>query len=190
MAYYPELMEEGSVSSHSGRRRTALVLAGLLALAPVPALAYEEDADCVGKPGTVKVNLTVEGIRSDAGLIALTVYPDDSRRFLRKKGFHYVRRVKAGSPQTRICFILPQPGVYAVAVYHDANANGKLDRGTMGLPTEGFGFSNNASTLLGLPSFQSVRIRLVDGSTTRIGLRYLKKGEKPPLRAGAEAGKD
>lgn len=186
-------MEEESASFGGSRltcRRSALVLAGLLALAPVPALAYEEDADCVGKPGTVKVNLTVEGIKSDAGLIALTVYPDDSRRFLRKKGSHYVRRVKARSSQTRICFIVPQPGVYAIAIYHDANANEKLDRSGMGLPTEGFGFSNDASTLFGLPSFQSVRIRLVDGSTTRIRLRYLKKGEMPAVRQPAKVGQN
>ena len=134
------------------------------------------------KPGTVKVTLIVEGVRSDAGLIALTVYHDDSRRFLRKKGSHYVRRVEARAPETRICFIVPQPGVYALAVYHDANANQKLDRSGLGPPTEGFGFSNNASTLLGLPSFSAVRIRLADGAVTRIRLRYLKKGEVPAPR--------
>ena len=144
--------------------------------------AYEEDQNCVGKPGEGRVRLTVEGMRSDAGLITLTLYQDDSRRFLRKKGSHYVRRVNASVPETRLCFIIPKPGVYAVAVYHDANANQKLDRSGLGPPTEGFGFSNNASTLLGLPSFNSVRIHLTDGSAMRIRLRYLKKGEVPVTR--------
>lgn len=167
---------------------SALLLAGALALAPDPALAYEEDANCVGKPGTVKANLTVEGLKSDAGLVALTVYHDDSRRFLRKRGSHYVRWVEAKYPQTPICFILPQPGIYALAVYHDANANRKLDRSGLGPPTEGFGFSNNASTLLGLPSFASVRIRMAEGSTTRIRLRYLRKDEVPVLPPRSRTG--
>ena len=184
MPYYLVLMKAQSVPSGGAkwRRLPGLALAGSLALIPLPARAYEEDAACVCKPGTVKVTLIVEGVRSDAGLIALTVYHDDSRRFLRKKGSHYVRRVEARAPETRICFIVPQPGVYALAVYHDANANQKLDRSGLGPPTEGFGFSNNASTLLGLPGFSAVRIRLADGAVTRIRLRYLKKGEVPAPR--------
>ena len=188
MPYYPARMEAPSLSDRSARQQcslAALTLAGLLALAPNPALAYEEDADCVGKPGTAKVILTVEGVRSASGLIALTVYPDDRSRFLRKKGSHYVRRVDARAPETRICFIVPQPGIYGIAVYHDANANQKLARSGIGPPTEGFGFSNNASTLLGLPSFSAVRIRLNDGSAMRIRLRYLKKGEVPMPGQGA-----
>lgn len=35
------------------------------------------------------------------------------------------------------------PGRYAVQVMHDANDNGKLDTNLVGMPTEGYGFSNN-----------------------------------------------
>lgn len=35
------------------------------------------------------------------------------------------------------------PGRYAVQVLHDANDNGRLDTNIVGMPTEGYGFSNN-----------------------------------------------
>jgi uncharacterized protein (DUF2141 family) len=39
-------------------------------------------------------------------------------------------------------FKLPA-GSYAVQVMHDENGNGKLDTNVMGIPVEGYGFSNN-----------------------------------------------
>ena len=38
-------------------------------------------------------------------------------------------------------------GRYAVKLYHDANGNGQLDTNMVGLPTEGYGFSNNAGAM-------------------------------------------
>ena len=43
----------------------------------------------------------------------------------------------------------------------------------IGLPAEGYGFSNNAPTLFGLPSFRSVRLAVPrDGFQTGVRLRY------------------
>lgn len=35
------------------------------------------------------------------------------------------------------------PGTYALMITHDENGNGKLDTNALGMPLEGFGFSNN-----------------------------------------------
>jgi uncharacterized protein (DUF2141 family) len=35
-------------------------------------------------------------------------------------------------------------GIYGIKYFHDSNANGKMDFNWMGIPTEGFGFSNDA----------------------------------------------
>lgn len=40
-------------------------------------------------------------------------------------------------------FALP-PGKYAVSCFHDVNGNGKLDTNLVGIPSEPYGFSNNA----------------------------------------------
>ena len=44
------------------------------------------------------------------------------------------------------------PGTYAIAVFHDANGNGRLDT-FLGIPREAFGFSNNPPVRPRAPRF-------------------------------------
>ena len=64
---------------------------------------------------------------------------------------------------------LPE-GEYAVSVFHDLNSNGKLDSNAVGMPTEPYGFSNNAAGNFGPPSFDAAKIKL-DQSKTAISIR-------------------
>ena len=61
--------------------------------------------------------------------------------------------IKIRKAQARCDFEDIPPGTYAMAVIHDENMNGKLDANWIGIPTEGYGFSNNATAMLGAPSF-------------------------------------
>ena len=64
-------------------------------------------------------------------------------------------------------------GTYAIAVYHDADSNRSFNRTGIGLPEEGFGFSNNPGTLFGLPSFRSVRLAVPRSDMqTTVRIRY------------------
>lgn len=45
-------------------------------------------------------------------------------------------------------------GQYAVAVYHDLNNNGKMDKNALGIPTEPYAFSNNIKVKWRAPKFQ------------------------------------
>jgi uncharacterized protein (DUF2141 family) len=51
-------------------------------------------------------------------------------------------------------------GDYAIAVLHDENGNGVMDTGFLGIPSEGFGFSNNPRPGFGAPSFETCQFRL------------------------------
>lgn len=46
-----------------------------------------------------------------------------------------------------------KPGKYAFKFFHDENNNNKLDVNWIGIPKEGFGFSNNPTMTFGPPSF-------------------------------------
>jgi len=46
------------------------------------------------------------------------------------------------------------PGPKAVRLFHDENSNGTLDTNFFGIPTEGYGFSNNPRSRFGEPSFR------------------------------------
>lgn len=62
------------------------------------------------------------------------------------------------------------PGKYAVAVYHDADNNGKLDTNFFGIPTDAYGFSNNAMGTFGPPDFEDASF-IVAGGVRKISIR-------------------
>ena len=151
----------------------AWFLAGL-ALGPAsPAAAGDTPAGCLGPPSAIWLNVSVEQVKSSSGFITLTLYPDDQARFLKPMGSLYVTKVSARAGVTQACVFVPGPGSYGLALYHDANGNGKIDRNAIGIPKEGFGFSNNPRILFSAPKLKSVRLAVnVPGTVTRIRMRY------------------
>jgi len=144
------------------------LLAPLLLL-PAPALAQ----GCVGTRGanSVRLETVATSLRNAKGEVAFTVYANDPKKFLAKGGKLLRARVPAVAPTTRACFFLP-PGQYEVAIYHDENADHDFNR-TLFIPKEGFGFSNDASTTLGLPKLKDARFTLPAGGTTvTMRMRY------------------
>ena len=106
----------------------------------------------------VRLDVDVTGVRSNQGNVTITIYPDDARHFL--DGAYKVARqqLPAHSPVTKACFVLPGPGHYAVALFHDANSNGHFDTTWLGIPDEGYGFSRDPKLFLGPPDLDQVRI--------------------------------
>jgi len=147
------------------------------ALAAVAATALTAGAaraeDCDGAPTTTRLIVQVDGVHSSNGLMAITLYPDDPDRFLRRHGSLKVVRVPAKGPTTEACLYLPAPGGYGVAVYHDENGNRHLDKNGL-LPAEGSGLSNNPSvSLFHLPSLKNSRfLTHVGENRIEIRLRY------------------
>jgi uncharacterized protein (DUF2141 family) len=132
-----------------------LPFAVLLCAPAAPAVAQGDG--CTGPASDTRLFVNVSNVRNSNGLVAVTLYADNPKKFLAKKGSLYVGRVPAVAGTTRVCIHLPAPGVYALAVYHDEDASRNLKRKGLGLPAEGYGFSNNARTVFSLPAFRSVR---------------------------------
>ncbi len=59
--------------------------------------------------------------------------------------------------EDRVVWRVPDlpPGDYSLAIYHDRNDNGRLDRNFLGLPREPYGFSNGLRARFGPPSWRS-----------------------------------
>lgn len=153
---------------------TALLASiALLGLA-TPALAASAD-DCEGRESQTKLIVQVTAVRAARGEMAITLYPDDARRFLAPHQKMARIRAVAQAPMTTACFWLPAPGFYAVSVYHDENGNRDFDRTVVGLPAEGYAFSNDPPTPIALPPFTAVRFKAGEGETRmKVRLRYLK----------------
>ncbi len=121
---------------------------GAALLFPLPAAAKALLA-CGDTAYSVIVH--VQGVKNEKGSVTIALYDDNPKRFLKKKEKLGQVRVLARRDVTTACFAVAHPGDYAVAIYHDEDGNGKLTRSWFGVPTEGFGFSNNPAVFLAPP---------------------------------------
>ena len=48
-------------------------------------------------------------------------------------------------------------GEYAIKLYHDENGNKKMDRNILGIPSEDYGFSNNANGSFGPAEYEDAK---------------------------------
>jgi len=115
-----------------------------------------------GQKYSVTVNAT--GFPDNVGQAYLGIYrAQDDFPVINKQ---YIGKVVAisGNKSALIFSQLPK-GNYALAVFHDRNKNGKLDTNMFGVPTEEYGFSNNARNTFSAPSFKDASFS-VDGNKT------------------------
>src|SRR5262245_9687464 len=105
------------------------------------------------------LTVVVDGVRDSAGYVAVGVFNSESS-FTRAPQAFASFRVKAEHSSAGVTFRDLPPGRYAASAYHDQNNNGKLDTDTVGFPTEGYGFSNDARGSLGPPEFGQAAFEL------------------------------
>ena len=105
------------------------------------------------------LTVTVENVTSNDGKISVAVY-NSSEGFLK-----FDKVFKAGSEPSKkgstevVLKDLPE-GTYAVAAFHDQNANGELDTNMLGIPKEPLGFSKGKMKTFGPPSFAECSFNL------------------------------
>jgi uncharacterized protein (DUF2141 family) len=143
------------------RQVHAIALGLILAPSGMLASAAQAAPTCIGPASDLWVTITVDRVRNSKGLITATLYPDDPKRFLVKNGSFYVASTAAAAGQTRFCLFVPRAGSYAIAIYHDEDSSGTINRGGLfGIPSEAVGFSNNPTILFGPPSLRSVLVKV------------------------------
>ena len=130
--------------------QTASSEAGSIAASiALPVEAPAEGGLCDTLPYSMQ--LRVLGVRESRGTITVDVHDDDPAKFLKSGGKLARLRVPAAQGETLFCIAVPKAGIYALAIYHDRNANTKLDKNFIGLPSEPFGLSNNPPLRLAMP---------------------------------------
>jgi uncharacterized protein (DUF2141 family) len=102
------------------------------------------------------IHVRILDIRNSTGTVACALF--ESPTGFPIEFLHYATNVmviKIRDTRARCDFEDIPPGIYALAVVHDENMNGKLDTGLLGVPQEGYGFSNDAKAWFGAPSFSA-----------------------------------
>ena len=131
-------------------RHSSVVLA--IAFTASPALSQSSST----------ISLEVSGFKNTRGILNCRLFTKPSD-FPDGEGILTVRVPIAG-PNTSCTFSNIEPGTYAVAVVHDENSDGKLDKNFVGVPSEGYGVSNNktyASQVLRIPHVKSAGTSLL-----------------------------
>ena len=141
------------------------VFVALCAMAPVAAYAQ---SSCPG------IHVKVANIKSSTGTVACALFESAAgfpAGFLRFATNIVIMKIR--DTHARCDFEDIPAGTYALAVIHDETENGELDTNLLGVPTEGYGFSNDAIARLGAPSFSAASFTY-DGQNLdlTISLRY------------------
>lgn len=122
--------------------------------------------------GAAELEVEITGVRSANGMVRLALY-NDPDKFPKRSGSIAGGDIEAAKGSVVYVFRNLRPGLYAVAIYHDANANKKFDKNSLGLPREGFGFSNDARPVFSAPGFEAAAVTLKAPRTRiKISLAY------------------
>ena len=111
-------------------------------------------------PKTGDLEIRITNLRNTKGKISVNLFnaadgfPEDP---MKSFGWKTVKIV----PDTVVIVFEDLPyGNYAVSMMHDENSNGKMEKNFLGVPQEGFAFSNNYAPKFSAPSFSEALIML------------------------------
>lgn len=147
----------------------ALLVAGTVAPASADT-TREEASSAAAKKSSLTVEVT--HLRNHEGRVAVALFNSDEAFPEQSKALHG-QLAKISNKRARVTFRDLKPGIYAVAILHDENGNDEMDFNFLGMPLEGYGFSNNVSGMFGPPSFEAASLKLRTGSfKTAIKTKY------------------
>ena len=131
----------------------------MLHLLSVLSLFLSSSARPVSPPKT-NLKVEIQNVQVLRGTVYITLYRP-GKGFLGSNSVDD-KQVNAGSKNIQALFSV-EPGDYAIAVYHDENGNGKMDKRLFGIPKEPYGFSNNFRPLMSAPKFSDCKFSVGDG---------------------------
>lgn len=115
------------------------------------------------------LSITIDNIHQFKGKLLIGIY--DSEKLFPQDG-KFIRQIVKfvdGSSKTILVNDL-KPGNYAIALFHDVNNDGVINKNWVGIPTEPYAFSKNYAPKLTPPSFNQVKFSYPSESKLRISL--------------------
>ena len=118
------------------------------------------------------LRIEVEGIRNASGHVSIALFssengfPEKSENAFKLQ----VQEIKNGQAVFNFQFL--PPGNYAFAVLHDENKDGEMKKNILGIPREGFAFSQNFKPKIGAPDFEEASFKLNSG-TNKVIVRMI-----------------
>lgn len=104
-----------------------------------------------------KITVKATGINIAKGIMEFALY-NNSKVFPEVGKTYKLIRKQVGAREVSVTFTNVPLGKYAICIYHDVNSNNNCDKNFFGVPTEGYGFSNNIRPVFSAPSFEDCAI--------------------------------
>ncbi len=117
----------------------------------------------ISKECHLKINVNVDEPHGD---LYLAVF-DRSDSFMDKAVYSIIEKINSNQV---VLDILLEDGDYAISIFQDLNGNGELDTNFIGIPTEPYGFSNNARGRFGPPNYEDCVFNLSGNKEVTIDL--------------------
>lgn len=116
------------------------------------------------------LEISIAGLKNNNGKILIALYNNEDGFNKPEKVFkeYYVDIV---SIPLKITLNNLPSGTYAFALFHDENNNRILDKNLIGIPKEGFTFSNNALGSFGPPPFDKAKFTISASKPTTQALK-------------------
>jgi len=148
----------------STRVRMVLLFACLISSAVGSGSVPPILAQSIGK-ATIVIKIT--GLRSEKGQVRIAIFNSSETWLGDHPGYSSTIDVEGQSVTWKLNDV--PYGDYGIAVFHDENKNGKMDKNLLGIPLEPYGFSNNVRVVFGPPAWEKSKFA-VKGSTTEVSI--------------------
>ncbi|MFY9261231.1 MAG: DUF2141 domain-containing protein [Gallionella sp.] len=113
--------------------------------------------------GDLKLEFKAKSMKGQTLMVALF----DTKESFETDRFIQEIKIEASGDSTTLYIPNLPKGNYAIAAFLDSNKNGKIDKNFVGKPTELYGFSNDARSMFGSPSYAKSVFTVGDGLTTQ-----------------------
>jgi len=118
------------------------------------------------------IELNVTDIKQIKGQLLISLHNKDGFPDQEKKSVLNTK-VKVNNANMKITLKVPKSGFYAISLVHDENENNQLDKNYLGIPKEGYGFSNNPSARFGAPSFKESQFEVKDNEVKKLVIKII-----------------
>ena len=113
------------------------------------------------------VQLSIIGLDNDIGDVKAGLF-DSAESFDGKSKKKFAGAIiKIENKKAQYVFSNVPYGDYAIKFFHDEDGDDNVDTNFLGIPTEDYGFSNNAKGLFGPPSFEKAKF-VVSSDTVKV----------------------
>lgn len=145
--------------------------ATLFLLLALPVVAGSEKAALERPAGEGVVEVRVEGLSSGDGILFVSLYLTDEGypgEWLQAFSTQQLSAKLASDGTMQARFEAVPAGWFVISVLHDADSNKEMGTNVLGIPKEGYGFSNNPKSFFGPPGFDKAAVYLESDETKQV----------------------